>query len=447
MKHRVLLSMLLALGCVHVHGAPTEQNAMEPGSCKDAQALVAADLALAEINQDREEGYVFALHGLSNFYMASHGENGQVFYLTLDVVETTCSVLSKKGYKECEVRDTTDTPVYGQCKVVIHINRVQRIVRLYNYNCVVRPVPASKVHDICPDCPSHTSMDHEDVQKTVSSSLEKFNKESGLVNHFALLNITRATSGMGVGMYYNVEYTIQETICARGAEAADKCAHMDCEFAHKGFCKGSQYPTPTGETVVDVECEIYEPEASHREKKLHQSGETDHSHSDAKPHTHDNTDATDHTHTHNHGHGHDHVHTHHAKAHDHTGDSPNHHHDYKHADGEHTHEHDHEIALDHDHKHAHLHAHEHHHHHHGHDQKTSAPEPEGTWTVLPAMDQPTTLPSFPDMPVAAAVTPGEPVLLPFPTAVSAECAPTAPAEGSTLVEKLFAEDPMFKPAA
>lgn len=72
MKHRVFLSMLLALGCVHVHGAPVEQDAMEQGSCKDASALGAADQALNKINQDRQEGYIFGLHSLSNVHMTKH---------------------------------------------------------------------------------------------------------------------------------------------------------------------------------------------------------------------------------------------------------------------------------------------------------------------------------------------------------------------------------------
>lgn len=42
---------------------------------------------------------------------ASQGESGMVFYLTLDVVETNCSVLSKKDWKACEARPTHDTPV------------------------------------------------------------------------------------------------------------------------------------------------------------------------------------------------------------------------------------------------------------------------------------------------------------------------------------------------
>ena len=39
------------------------------------------------------------------------GETGVVFYLTLDVVETNCSVLSRSDWKSCEARPDEDTPV------------------------------------------------------------------------------------------------------------------------------------------------------------------------------------------------------------------------------------------------------------------------------------------------------------------------------------------------
>ncbi|KAM9848842.1 fetuin B [Aulostomus maculatus] len=510
MKHRALLSLLVALGCVHVYGAPVEQGDMEPGSCQDPEALGAASLALTKINQDRQEGYVFSLDRLANVHKTKHEETGMVFYLTLNVMETNCTVLSRRSYSECETRATYDTPVYGQCKAVIYINKVHRVVRLYKYSCVIRPVPAARVAELIPDVSTMVSLDSADVQKTVTQSLEKFNSDSGLRKRFALLKIARARAGlsmMGGGMFYNVEYSIQETTCNKDADAAQQCPLMECEFAHKGFCKGSMFPMPTGDTEIMVECEIFEPEAAEREKKLHFLGaELDHSHSDThahdpahdqahtadashthdhvhdhtKPHTHhDKThvhgDDSDHHHTHDHdarsahrhahdhshdhGHGHDHVHAHHAKAHNHTGDSPNHHHDYKHPKGTHTHEHDHELALDHDHKHTHLHEHEHHHHHHDHDHETTVHDhPEGMVRMLPAMDQPITLPAFPDMPVGpVGVTlplipdpqiPGQrqPTIQDFPTAVSAECPPPLQV-GQTLVEKVFAEDPMFKPAA
>ncbi|XP_078114236.1 fetuin B [Sander vitreus] len=506
MKHCVLLSLMLALGCVHVHGAPAKQKDIEQGSCEDASAKGAAGLALTKINEDRQEGYIFALQRLSNVHTMKHGENAIVFYLTLDVVETNCSVLSKKDWKTCEPRPTHDTPVYGQCKAAIYISKVHRVVRLYKYDCVVTPVPAARVAAICPDCPAYVSLDNAEVQKTVSLSLEKFNNEGGLSSRFALLKVNRARAGMAMTMYYNVEYTIQETTCARSTGAADKCPLMECEFAHKGFCKASLYYSPTGDADTSVDCEIYEPEAAEKEKKQHLlGGETDHSHKDthAHSHAHDHAHATDdahthdhvhdhtkshshhnntqqhadgsdhhhthdhddasghrhaHAHSHDHGHGHDHVHTHHAKAHNHSGDFPNQHHDYKHGDAVHTHEHDHELALDHDHKHTHLHEHEHHHHHHEHEHETTAHDhPKGAVRTLPAMDQPVTLPIFPhdsvrDVGVILPLKPDpqiprqtEPNIQAFPTTVSAQC-PPAPA-GTTLVAQVFAEDPRFKLAA
>lgn len=79
--------------------------------------------------------------------------------------------------------------------------------------------------------------------------------------------------------------------------------------------------------------------------------------------------------------------------------------------------------------------------------------------MLPAIDQPMTLPSFPDVPAAGPevgvtlpLKPDpqipdqmEPVILAFPSSTSTQCPP--PAVGDNLVEKIFSEDPMFRPAA
>lgn len=41
----------------------------------------------------------------------SQGENGIVFYLTVDVVDTNCSIVSRKDWKTCEARPLHDVPV------------------------------------------------------------------------------------------------------------------------------------------------------------------------------------------------------------------------------------------------------------------------------------------------------------------------------------------------
>lgn len=391
MKSCVLLSLLLALGCVTINGAPVEHGGIEPGSCEDASTKAAAELALTKINQDRKEGYVFSLHHLSNAHIKKHGENGVVFYLTLDVVETNCSVLSKRDWKSCDIRPWENIKVYGQCKAAIFINKVHRVERLYKYNCVIRP---GTVLEGCAGCPS-LPRDHEEaeIQKTVTQSLEKFHNQSRPAKRFTLLKISRSTSQVVAGTIYRVEYTIQETTCPHSTEAvtAENCPPMDCEFAHKGFCKAERIQPLFDEERIDVDCEIYEPEASEREKQLHLLGvETEHTHDD--------------THSHSHLHEHEHSHGHSLGA-------------------------------------------------------TPHKDPEGIVTVLPALDEPVTLPSFPDVPAGGpgvGVTlplkpdpqiPGEmePTIEPFPTSVSSQC-PTK-VGGDQDVVNLFARDPIFKPAA
>lgn len=72
MKYCALLALLLALGCVHVRAAPVEGDSRVEGSCQDPRSLGAAEQALIKINQDRQEGYVFALHRLSNVHYTRH---------------------------------------------------------------------------------------------------------------------------------------------------------------------------------------------------------------------------------------------------------------------------------------------------------------------------------------------------------------------------------------
>ncbi|KAJ8374351.1 hypothetical protein SKAU_G00049310 [Synaphobranchus kaupii] len=271
---------LLLLVCACVYGAPVGPS-LEPGSCKDPSTRGAAELALTRINRDRRQGFVFSLNRLSNAHHTMHGPMGVVFYLTLDVLETNCHVLSKRDWKSCEVRQAEDTPIYGQCKATIYINKVKRIVRLYRYSCIVRPAAPSRISRICPDCPSMIDQDDKSVLKTVKMSLEKYNRESGNANYFGLLNVTRASAQSGIAEFTFAEFTIQETVCSNSTDAAEaaKCALMDCEFAHKGHCKASYFQSPDGEDSFEINCDIFEPEGAEKEKQRHLlGGEHDHSH-------------------------------------------------------------------------------------------------------------------------------------------------------------------------
>ncbi|KAK1168608.1 fetuin-B-like [Acipenser oxyrinchus oxyrinchus] len=377
---------------------------LNPGSCESPDAVAAADLALRKINSHRKQGYIFSYHRLSNVNQKQMGPMGTVFYLTIDVLETSCNVLSKRLWTSCEVRPLTEA-VYGQCQATIYINKVERAIQLYNYNCSLRPVPRNRVHDICLGCPEARMVDDPAVLNVSQLVLQKYNIESPHSKYFALLNVTKASEQALVAPKYAVEFTIQETICPKDTHSGDvsQCELMTCEFAHKGHCQGSYMKAPDNEYIT-VSCELFEPEASQQEEQPHLLG----------------------------------------GEHDHHGDKNEDHHD----DGHDQHEH----GPGHHHHHKHLHAHEHH--HHGNKAPSQRAigrhyaETEGEVLYLPPVDVPTvynvdadkpvTLPIFPDTPVVF----HGPIIHPFPKMIGEKC-PGQPKNKVDLIQELYKEDQGF----
>ncbi|KAK6478561.1 fetuin-B-like [Huso huso] len=402
MKQFALL--LLCTQLLYVWAVSEPIYPLNPGSCESPDAVAAADLALRKINSHRKQGYIFSYHRLSNVNQKQQGPMGTVFYLTIDVMETSCNVLSKRLWTSCEVRPLIEA-VYGQCQATIYINKVERAIQLYNYNCSLRPVPRNRVHDICLGCPEARMVDDLAVLNVTQLVLQKYNNESPHSKYFALLNVTKASEQALVAPKYAVEFTIQETVCPKDTHSGDvsQCELMTCEFAHKGHCTGSYMKAPDNEYIT-VSCDLFEPGASQQEEQPHLLG----------------------------------------GEHDHHGDKNEDHQD----DGHDQHEH----GPGHHHHHKHLHAHEHH--HHGNkapSQRAFGPhyeETEGEVQYLPPIDVPTvynadankpvTLPIFPDTPVVF----HGPIIYPFPTKTGEKC-PGQPKNKVDLIQELYKEDQGF----
>ncbi|KAJ1087771.1 hypothetical protein NDU88_000934 [Pleurodeles waltl] len=229
-------------------------------------ARIASDTALRQINADRKKGYVFSLYRVSDVQEHFQGSAGSVYYLTLDVLETDCHVLSRRSWESCEVKPLHQA-VYGKCKATMHVNRPRRIVHLYNYDCTLHPVPRSQIQMLCPDCPVQSTQEDPKFRETAQLSLDKFNRESNLTKYFSLDIITRTSMQWVVGASYFVEFTVKETDCTKDTPVADisKCKPLKCEFGHTGFCKGSVMNVEMegpGVQHVSVSCDIFEPEAA-----------------------------------------------------------------------------------------------------------------------------------------------------------------------------------------
>lgn len=337
-------------------------------ACNDNAAEAAADLSLRQLNANRKRGFVFGLKRISNVQEQYDEENGSVFYLTLDVLETDCHVLSRRPWTDCEAKPRHES-VFGQCNVIFQLNKPKRIAHLHNYDCKMSP--AARVEFGCPGCHSSQSLNDSNIQEVAKKSLEKFNKESNFNSYFGLGNITKGAQQVVAGKAYHVEFTIVESTCNKSGEDFSLCDPLDDEFAHTGYCKSkaiAHWSTPGEKKVLKVNCEIFEPEGLAGDEHNHnETHAVDHPTNDRREHG----KKGDRGKGKHHGQKHGHEHAKHGNKHGHK-------HNHKHDHDSESHEHDHE-----------------HEHHRGQPQRPRGPPSDqpktvGTITYLSGNEAPTT---------------------------------------------------------
>ncbi|XP_062439015.1 fetuin-B [Rhea pennata] len=227
-------------------------------SCDDTAVEEAADLALRQSNADRREGYVLSLYRI--FSVREHPQEitGSVFFLILDVVDTTCHALSKKLWKGCATRSTHAT-VYGQCKAIIYINQPWKITHLSTYKCILQSVPHRYIQATCPDCPVDDCSTEPKYLEVAIQSLAKFNEKSEQTHYFSVLNVTKVSTQVIAGPAHFVEFTIQETSRSKSYSVGDisKCKPLSSDLARMGFCIVSVIRSDWEQKqIVEISCNL-----------------------------------------------------------------------------------------------------------------------------------------------------------------------------------------------
>ncbi|XP_070801661.1 fetuin-B [Pituophis catenifer annectens] len=254
----LLISFLIGIQMLHLVAASSPFPFLYP-SCNSLVVKAAAEVALDKLNADRSEGYILALQRIYDAREIPQRNGGSLFYLTLDVLETECYVLTGKQWKECKIRDMHET-IYGQCKVIIHFNRNSDHSHLYSYHCDLRPLCSSVILDLCPDCPMPGNLTDAKYQQTTLETLAKFNAENEHNHYFVLVKVTKASSQWVIGLSYFVEYLIQETSCHKSPPVSDitRCPLLPVETAERGLCKGSVMISEVDKNkFVTVKCEFF----------------------------------------------------------------------------------------------------------------------------------------------------------------------------------------------
>lgn len=255
----LLLPLVLSMLATPCMLASVPEQVLRPSllarGCNNSDVLAVAGFALQDINSNRKDGYVLSLNRVNNVQEHRQDALGSVYYLTLDVLETDCHVLSKKAWRDCEER-TFHESVYGQCKAIIYVNKPRRILYSPAYNCTLRPVSQGKIQRMCPDCPSPTDLSDPSVLEAAAESLAKYNKENPL-KLYSLVKVTRASSQWVFGPSYFVEYLIRELPCTKSPASA--CILQLSDSPPVGICKGSLSKRGL-EKFVSVSCNFFEPQ-------------------------------------------------------------------------------------------------------------------------------------------------------------------------------------------
>uniref|UniRef100_A0A8C3KAV0 Cystatin fetuin-A-type domain-containing protein n=1 Tax=Calidris pygmaea TaxID=425635 RepID=A0A8C3KAV0_9CHAR len=104
MKALVALILLVQLPA---HRAVPAAPPPAPLGCDDPESEAAAEFAVNYINGHSHHGYKFALNRIDNIRVVSQGLNNDIMFLELDLLETTCHILSPTPLANCTVRSFT----------------------------------------------------------------------------------------------------------------------------------------------------------------------------------------------------------------------------------------------------------------------------------------------------------------------------------------------------
>ncbi|KAM6963130.1 alpha-2-HS-glycoprotein 1 [Aplochiton taeniatus] len=179
-------------------GPPSSLAAGPPGGlvpapCNDRVVEKLSRLAVTYVNEDREEGYKFALDRVANVHLHAQGPAGSVYYLDLDVLETKCHVRSPKPWKRCDVRPFMETQIAGNCNTTI-LHTVEGFSYLYSYDCTLVPDPPEQLQQTCPSCPLLLPLDSPQAEAAAHLALRRYKQQSIMGANLGLKDVTRAAA-------------------------------------------------------------------------------------------------------------------------------------------------------------------------------------------------------------------------------------------------------------
>ncbi|KAM4894800.1 FETUA protein, partial [Sylvia borin] len=225
-----------------------------PLGCDDPESQAAADVAVNYINGHSHHGYKFALNRIEDIRVVPQGPNNDIIFLELDLLETTCPILSPTPLENCTVRSFAEHAVEGDCDV--KMQKVDGTLSVLASKCNSHADSSEDVLKACPDCPLLAKMNDTDVLQTVSAALNEYNSKTP-ESYLRLLEIGRAKIQYHPGHTIVTEFAVGATNCsAEEAKAnVEACQLLPEDQSNFGFCTAVMVKHPSQDLQVD--CQLY----------------------------------------------------------------------------------------------------------------------------------------------------------------------------------------------
>ncbi|KAG7272513.1 hypothetical protein CRUP_006802, partial [Coryphaenoides rupestris] len=230
---------------------------LAPIPCNDKAVEKLSRLAVTYINEDRSDGYKFALNRIASVHLHAQGPAGNVYYLDLDVLETKCHVGSPKPWKRCDIRPFMETQISGNCNTTI-LHTTEGFSYLYSYDCTLVPDAPEKLQQTCPTCPLLLPADSQVAVDAARITLSSYRRKSTMAAQMGVKKITRASSQVRPVEARFVEYTVQQ--CPEGLTESGTCQRrtLKSNTQTAGFCAGTVYGAVSEiNPEVQISCEMF----------------------------------------------------------------------------------------------------------------------------------------------------------------------------------------------
>ncbi|NXW40114.1 FETUA protein, partial [Nyctiprogne leucopyga] len=227
-----------------------------PLGCDDPESEEAAEVAVSYINDHSHHGYKFALNRIENIRVVPQGLNSDIIFLELDLLETTCHILSPTPLENCTVRSFAEHAVEGDCDV--KLLRADQKFSVLARKCHSHADSSEDILQVCPDCPLLTSLNNTEVLTTVTAALNDHNSKTADA-YLRLLEIGRAKIQYHPAHIVNVEFAVAATNCS-AEEAKDNveaCQLLPDDQSNFGFCTATMVTTQDKSQDLRVDCQLY----------------------------------------------------------------------------------------------------------------------------------------------------------------------------------------------